>query len=512
MSIPEPPYDPDDTQPSYTTSHATMRRGRAVQERGGLPQWTLLVLMVISAASLVGTLALALSARQGGGLPQEAISVMLVLPGETRQIETLPVTVGVLLQQEGITLEAEDAISHPEETLLTEGMVITVNRARNVLLIVDGQQRTLRTPLNSPAEILASQNVEIRESDLVWVDGTPAQPQALADWPVPASEIEVRHSFTVTVRDGETETVIETTANTVGDALYEAGIEIFITDLVVPDANAQLSGDTLVTIDRAQPITIVVDGVTLTTRAQGGTVLDALTEAGVALVGLDYTIPTEDAPLEAGMTIRVLRVTEDISTFEEPIPYETAYQPDDSLPLDQQQVVQAGQNGTMVYEERVRYENGEEVGREPAGSYVGQEPVTQIIAYGTQITLRTVNTPEGSREYWRVLRMYATSYHPEALGGDDVTSIGERLRKGIVAANPNIIPYRTNLYVPGYGLGIMADTGGPRSTPYWVDLGYSDEDYVGWHEYVDVYLLTPVPQNIDYLLPSWSGIRGIPDS
>lgn len=511
MSIPEPPFDPDDTQPSRTASRATMRRMREVRQRGGLPQWALLALMLFSAGSLIGTLVLALSARQSGSVPQNAITVILELPGETRQVETLPVTVGVLLQQEGITLAQEDAISHPVAALLTDGMVITVNRARNVLLLVDGQQRSLRTSLNSPADILASQNVEIRESDLIWVDGTPAQPEDLAQWPVPASEIEVRHSFTVTVREGETETIIETTASTIGEALYEAGIEIFITDVVMPDVNAPLTADTLVTIDRAQPINIVVDGVTLSTRAQGGTVLDALTEAGVALVGLDYTIPAEEAELEAGTTIRVVRVTEGISTFEEPIPYETAYQPDDSLPLDQQQVVQAGQNGTMVYEERVRYENGEEIGREPASSYIEQEPLTQIIAYGTQIVLRTVDTPEGTREYWRVLRMYATSYHPEALGGDDVTSIGERLRKGIIAANPNIIPYRTNLYVPGYGLGIMADTGGARSTPYWVDLGYSDEDYVGWHHYVDVYLLTPVPQNIDYLLPNWSGVRGIPD-
>ncbi len=511
MSIPEPPIAPDDTQPSRTTSRETMRRLRSVNGQSGLPQWALLLLMIISAASLIGLLALALSARQGGGLSQ-AIQVTLELPGETRQIETLPVTVGVLLQQEGIRLDEDDAISHPVETLLSDGMVITVNRARTVVLIVDGQQRTLRTPLESPAAILQSQGVSVSESDLVWVDGTPAQLAELDAWPIPASEIEVQHSVTVTVRDGDEETVFETTAPTVGDALYEAGIALFLTDQVLPDVNTALTSDTLVTIDRASPITIAVDGVTLETRAQGGTVLDALTEAGVALVGLDYTIPVEDAPLESGMTIRVVRVTEDIATFEEPIPYETTYQPDDTLPLDQQQVVQAGQVGTMRYEERVRYENGEEVGREPAGSSVLQEPVPQIIAYGTQINLRTVNTLEGPREYWRVLRMYATSYHPAALGGDNVTSIGERLRKGIIAAEPDIIPYRTNLYVPGYGTGIMADTGGPRSTPYWVDLGYSDEDYVGWHEYVDVYLLTPVPQNIDYLLPSWSGIRGIPDN
>jgi len=510
-SIPEPPIEPDDTQPSRTASRETMRHMRSIRRRGCLPQWTLLILMALSAVSLIGTLAIAFSARQSGRLPQ-AIAVTLELPGETRQIETLPVTVGVLLQQEGIELAPDDAISYPAETLLTEGMVITVNRARSVVLIVDGQQQTLRTPLSSPAAILESQGVEVGDSDLIWVDGTPAQLTLLENWPIPASEIEVQHSVTVTVRDGDAETVFDTTMPTVGDALYEANIPIYITDLVRPDVNTLLTGDTLVTIDRANPVTIEVDGVTLETRAQDGTVSDALTEAGIALVGLDYTIPSEDSPLEGGMTIRVVRVTEDIDTFEEPIPFETVYQADDSLPLDQQQVVQAGQAGTTLYEERVRFENGEEVGREPAGSSVTQQPVNQIIAYGTQITLRTVNTPEGPREYWRVLRMYATSYHPEALGGDNVTSIGERLRKGIVAADPDMIPYRTNLYIPGYGTGIMADTGGARSSPYWVDLGYSDEDYVGWHEYVDVYLLTPVPANIDYILPEWSGLYGIPDN
>jgi 3D (Asp-Asp-Asp) domain-containing protein len=47
--------------------------------------------------------------------------------------------------------------------------------------------------------------------------------------------------------------------------------------------------------------------------------------------------------------------------------------------------------------------------------------------------------------------MYATSYHPEALGGDDVTAIGMTLRKGIIASNPNVIRYRTQVYVPDDG-------------------------------------------------------------
>jgi len=58
------------------------------------------------------------------------------------------------------------------------------------------------------------------------------------------------------------------------------------------------------------------------------------------------------------------------------------------------------------------------------------------------------------------------------------------------------------VYVPNYGIGLVADTGGPRSTRLWIDLGYSDEDFRPWARRVDVYLLTPVPAHINYLLPN----------
>ncbi len=129
-----------------------------------------------------------------------------------------------------------------------------------------------------------------------------------------------------------------------------------------------------------------------------------------------------------------------------------------------------------------------------------QEAVNEVVAYGTAIVLRTVETPDGPREYWRRIRMYATSYRP--VDGDNVTGTGEILRKGIVAVVPGVIPYFTEVYVPGYGIGLVADSGGglPNSD-LWIDLGYSEDDYQSWHQYVDVYLLTPVPERINYILP-----------
>ncbi|MBZ0275116.1 MAG: G5 domain-containing protein, partial [Anaerolineae bacterium] len=150
---------------------------------------------------------------------------------------------------------------------------------------------------------------------------------------------------------------------------------------------------------------------------------------------------------------------------------------------------------------RIRLENGVEISRTAESAAVLVEPVNEVIAYGTNVVIQTVNTPDGPREYWRVLRLYATSYHPAALGGDDVTATGRRLTKGIVAIDPRVIPYGTEVYVEGYGVGLAADTGGPRRSARWIDLGYDDENWVSWSRPVDVYILTPIPANINYMPP-----------
>jgi 3D (Asp-Asp-Asp) domain-containing protein len=247
-------------------------------------------------------------------------------------------------------------------------------------------------------------------------------------------------------------------------------------------------------------VTIIADGVSLETRSQGKTVASALADAGVTLMGLDYSIPTEDSPLRPGMHVRVIRVSEEVEVEQDVIPFETVYQADSNLELDQRRVLQEGQNGIQQTNIRIRYENGVEVSRQPESSTIASEPVNRVVAYGAQIVVRTIDTPDGPREYWRKLRMYATIYYPAALGGDNVTATGRKLTKGVVGSDPKVIPYGTQLYVPGYGDGIMADTGMP--TPrLWIDLGYDDDNWVPWSRWVDVYLLTPVPEKINYLLP-----------
>lgn len=479
------------------------RSGRPPQHSDRAPALLVLVI-VLTAASLLVTLSLLFSGPDTGPTSVALMrSVTLVVDGQARTLWTSAATVGELLNEQEIALAPEDALSDPETAPLVHNMTLYVGRARDVTLVINGVENIFRTPYTYPHDILRSYGLELDEDDQVWVDGTQTTPDALPLWPVPATSITVQEAVTVTVDDSGLLTTLVTTADTVGDALFEADIVLYLADTVTPDVTAPLSPGLTIIINRAAPISITADGITLETRVQGGTVMDAVAEAGILLAGLDYTLPDGNEPVTAAMEITVVRVTEELLTTQHSVPFGTIYEADATMELDTRTTVRAGAAGLDETRVRVRYEDGVEVSRTDEGTTRVREPVDAIVRYGTSIVIRTVETPDGPLEYWRVLRgMLTTSYHPGSVGGSTTTSIGMTLTYGIIAADPGIIPYRTNLYVPGYGVGVMADTGGPRSTRYWIDLGYDDDNFVPWSRRTDVYLLTPVPENINYLLPA----------
>lgn len=71
-----------------------------------------------------------------------------------------------------------------------------------------------------------------------------------------------------------------------------------------------------------------------------------------------------------------------------------------------------------------------------------------------------VYTDYGAVSYAEALYMEASAYLPTDGGGDCVTATGMRAQRGVVAVDPSVIPLGTNLYIPGYGMAVAADTGG----------------------------------------------------
>lgn len=485
VALNTPPHLSEDTRPTPLFKHISGR-------------W--LMVMLVSALLLLAIVVCASAAVSAIFAPVPTISVTVHADGGVYEGMTRAQTVGELLDDLEIELLEGDTVRPGVQSAITEPIAVHIERSRSVTLSVDGESRLYRTHLSNPLDILNSVGITLSPSDYIFVDGTAADIDSLAQWPIPPTNISIRHALPVQIVDGTQRRQLETTSATVGEALFEAGITLYLADIVTPDSSTLISPDMEITITRSHPVSIIADGSTLQTRVTGETVGDALDEATITLIGLDYSVPGSDVVLRPGIYIRVIRVREEVVVNEETQPYETLYQADPLLEIDQTALVQNGQPGITQTFIRVRYENDIEVSRETENTVVTQEPVNAVIAYGTNIVLRTIDTPEGPRQYWRRIRMYATSYHPAALGGDNITATGDLLQKGIVGSDPGLIAYDSYVYVPGYGIGKMADTGALRRR-LRIDLGYSDADWVSWSRWVDVYLLAPVPDEIEYLLP-----------
>jgi resuscitation-promoting factor RpfB len=282
-------------------------------------------------------------------------------------------------------------------------------------------------------------------------------------------------------------------------------------DKVQPSLGSPVSTGLRVYIERSTPISLDVDGRLLKTRTRGKTVGDALTEIGVGVSGLDQVTPPLTAELYDHTAISIVRISEEIAIEEDIVPFETIFRGDPTIPIDTQQMTEPGAEGITRRRYRIRYEDGQEVARVLEDTWIAQEPAQRVIAYGQKIEPRTFTTADGQTlTYWRRIRMRASSYSAATAGVSPTASYygrtrtGDRMRFGIVAVDPAIVPLRSKVYVPGYGVGDALDTGSAIRAKH-IDLGYDDNNLVLWSRWVDVYLLWPPPSTgqITWVLPNW---------
>jgi uncharacterized protein YabE (DUF348 family) len=466
------------------------------------------------------------------GYVQSLASVRIIVDGKSSIIHTNQPTVAAVLRDAGVKLYPEDRIIPPLTTSVEDGDAIRVDHARPVVVNVDGQTICTRSLKNSPTDILADLGVKLSPYDKLILDGQPVETttplasgqlafatfsnragrDASLSGPSQAPRtITVQRAVTLTVRStGVAPVTLHATAPRVGEALHEAGITVYLADKISPELGMPVSDGQVVNIDPAVPITILADSRHLHTRTHRKTVGEALAEVGIPLQGSDHSDPAPNAPLKRDMTIRVVRVSETFRIEQEPVPFEIQWMPDSEMEIDNQELRQTGENGVLQNRIRVRYEDGKEVSRQLEDSGIIRQPKTKIIAYGTKIVVRTLDTPNGPIEYWRKIRMLATAYTASTAGTPQSASyygrtrLGWNMRFGVVAVDPSVVRLGSQVYVAGYGIGDAGDTGGAIQKRR-IDLGYDDGDsrVWGWHHWVDVYLLTPVPDNVNYVIPDW---------
>lgn len=449
--------------------------------------------------------------------------VQVSVDGMSETLYTHRASVGALLLDLGLQPGAQDRVTPALDTAITRNMTISVQRARPVRLLVDGRDFVTQSWGATPRAVLADAGLLLETHDEVLVNGQRWE----SDRPLPPAEVKhatvtydrgfawdamrteplslrVRRSAPIVVHERGATYTIDTTAQTVGEALRRSGVMLYLGDRVQPNLGSAVTANLNVYIQRSVPVSLEVDGRLVKTRTQAQTVSDALSDQGVVLTGEDRVTPDLSTELYDNMKIVVTRVSEDVSIEEEIAPFETVYVPDPNLPIDTQEVLAAGAEGITRRRYRTRYENGEAVARVLEDTWLAQEPADRRIAYGQKITPITATMPDGTViTYWRKIKMLATSYSSDSAGGNR-TRTGDLVRKGVVAVDPRLIPLRSQVYVPGYGIGDALDTGGGIISRR-IDLAYEPGDFTWVRGWVDVYLLWPPPPNdaITWVAPNY---------
>jgi uncharacterized protein YabE (DUF348 family) len=363
---------------------------------------------------------------------------------------------------------------------------------------------TLHTNERVPSALLSQAGITLHSNDRLLLNGLPtARDEPITNYPI---TLQLRRAIPITINSPDGEKQIQSSAFSIGEALEEASIWLRADDKIAPSLDSTISSSPITIYQLpSRELTFTTNGKTITLASSAKTVGEALAEAGIPLIGLDYSLPAENEPLPADGQIRVVRVTESMQLAQKPIPFESELQASADVPLDQTQIMQPGEPGLTVQRIRIRYEDGEEVSRLTEDETLVRPPKTRILAYGTKVEVKTATVDGVQIEYWRAVQMYATSYSPCRSGTDECypgTSSGKSLRKGMVALREDLYLalQGQQLYIPGYGFASVEDVCGGCVGRPWIDLGFSDNNFEPWHSWVTVYFLTPVPQNVIYVL------------
>ncbi|WP_196592994.1 G5 domain-containing protein [Pectinatus sottacetonis] len=258
------------------------------------------------------------------------------------------------------------------------------------------------------------------------------------------------------VVDGQTK-MINTINNDPKDIIRQAGIKIGTADKYVISTK-NIKDGTTITIHRAVPVMVQLNNNTQKIKTTAGNVENLLKNLGYNPLNF-YTMPAGNAALSPNMLIRLEPLIDKIIFRESQEPFNTVYQNDDSLPKGETKVVQEGANGIARFMVKEYYKGGKKVDEEILQKSMIKNSVPKVIAKGTY-SPQTVVNGEIIPAYSSTMYVEATAYLPTDGSGSGYTATGIEAHHGVVAVDPDVIPYGTRLYIPGYGEAVAADTGG----------------------------------------------------
>lgn len=235
--------------------------------------------------------------------------------------------------------------------------------------------------------------------------------------------------------------------------------------------NKKIEKNLNIIIKNPKKYTIDENGKSLEVVCVHDTVEEILEDQNINLGKRDFTYPELSEKVEPNSSIRIYRITEDTKVEESAIPFEKQVNTTDDLEVGKTRIVQEGKNGLKQTHIKKEYLNGVQISEIIEKEEVVTEPIPQIIEKGSR---DFIVTSRGNTRYKKVIEMTATAYDLsfQSTGkrpGDryyGLTASGTKVRPGVVAVDPRVIPLGTKLYVQSldgtkdYGFAIAEDKGG----------------------------------------------------
>lgn len=458
-----------------------------------------------------GLAALALIALVAFMLP--ARNVRIAADGDVTTVSSRTSSDVAVVEQAGIDLQPGDRI----ETTSEDELVI--HRATDATLEVDGKTFALRTQAETIEETLDEADIPLEPQDSVLRNQVFVSPEApVAPLPSlaallgggdstgtsqPSDEpvaLEVRRAVPFALVENGQELQLRSSRETLATALRDVGVRLGPGDVVQPALDSELTAGLEVHVQHAIQVVITLPEGKSILYTLAETVGEALAESATELPANYRLDPPADTPVTPGLVIHVVGISEEQVLETERIESHTLYEPDPSLPWGERRIV-SGQDGVLYRQYAIVYENGQVVSRELTDEWYDPEPVDTVIYYSSADPppprrSLPIEIPDGLSVV-QELRVYATWYNPASCGRSPsdpsygITATGVPVDRGIVAVDPSVIPLGTRMYIPGYGYGVAADTGGGIRGDM-IDLGYPDGVVSDWtSRWVDIYILGP---------------------
>ena len=237
---------------------------------------------------------------------------------------------------------------------------------------------------------------------------------------------------------------------TVADALKQAGVKLGENQISVPPVSTEIKSDTDIVILNAKKISLTADGKTQDVLIPYGRVGESVILAGIRLSQDDILSVDRNTKVEDITELSIKRVIYKNVTVTESVPFESKKENSDKIDLGDSKLKTKGVDGEKLVTKRVKYIDGEKDGEKVISEKITKKPVDEVTLVGTKGAASAGGagtfTDENGVEvsYSYKLTGSGTAYTAPA---GALTASGHEVYEGGVAVNPALIPYGSKLYI-----------------------------------------------------------------